>query len=231
MKKIVLLFSLVVMVAGFQNFSHAEDKAKEKPESKKESKGQQEDAVQLTPQQKKELSGLKQKMDEARAAFKTEKDALDAKKKEVPDGDHKALAAKVKEAKTEFQAKKKDYRAKREQLGLIKAKPKADDKKNDKKKPDEKAKDKDKAKEKKPKPEKPEKKAKDKKKPAAELKAVTVAQIKYPGDLELKDGTTLTKVTIHQIGGSHIVVSDSKYEKRKVLVKNLTEESKQKLGL
>ncbi|MEM6602228.1 MAG: hypothetical protein AAF649_12665, partial [Verrucomicrobiota bacterium] len=56
-------------------------------------------------------------------------------------------------------------------------------------------------------------------------------EVKYPGDLSLKDGTVLRKVSVLQVSKSKIVVADSVQANREVAVKDLTPESKHKLKL
>ena len=75
-----------------------------------------------------------------------------------------------------------------------------------------------------------------KQKPAkAKKKSKQVAMqeptVKYPGDLTLKDGTVLRKVTVHQVSKDKIVLSDNRKANREVAVSDLTDASKAQLKL
>lgn len=55
--------------------------------------------------------------------------------------------------------------------------------------------------------------------------------VEYPGDLKLKNGTILRKVSVLKVSKSKIVVSDAQQSNREVAVKDLTSDSVKKLKL
>jgi len=151
----------------------------------------------------KEVATAQKEVNSLKKEIRTLSKELKTKKTENPQGTFT-------EEEKQLKALKADMKSKRQELQKLQQKT---------------------AKEEKEKKEEVTPKAKKKNAPKATSNKLTEPKVKYPGNLSLKDGTTLNKVTVNKVSASKIIVSDNKMADRVVMVKDLTPESKSKLEL
>ncbi|MGF1677872.1 MAG: hypothetical protein ACFCUX_01625 [Candidatus Methylacidiphilales bacterium] len=242
---LALALSILISLGSFT--IQAQEAPAEKP-AKPAAAGEAAPKPQLTPEQKEALAPIEGEIKALQQQLKDKRAAIKQAKQADPNADLTALNAESKAVNDQLKTKREQLNAKKKELGIPvpekKPKPEKTEKveKTEKSQKSETAEKTEKTEStEKPKKPKAEKLAQDdaakpdapeKKKDApAKPKADSTPLVKYPGSLELKNGTVLDKVTVHSISKNKITLSHARGSNQEIATSDLTPESRKKLKL